>query len=168
MIQGAVKDQATATPGGEVIRALLPGVKLHAVKNIVTGNGLTTEIFSTPWDFLDGQLHHAIHATLNPHAISAWHMHQGQVDHVYAVDGPLEIVLYDDRPNSLTRGRLNIIRLSRYRPEILQIAPGLWHGIKNLSSAPSSFINYFDRPYCHDDPDEWRLPLDTDQIPYRF
>ena len=168
MVQGAIKDMATATPGGQLLRSFMPGVKLHAVKNIVTGNGITTEVFSKPWAFMDAELQHAIHVTLNPHAVSAWHLHKRQTDHIYAVDGPLEVVIYDDRRDSLTRGRLNVIRLSRYRPEIVQIAPGLWHGIKNLSSEPASFINYFDRPYQHEDPDEWRLPLDTNQIPYRF
>jgi dTDP-4-dehydrorhamnose 3,5-epimerase len=168
MLHGAVKDRATATPGGEVLQALLPGVALHPVRNIVTRNGLTTEIFSKPWEFLNGEVAHAIHASLNAQAISAWHMHEKQTDHVYPIDGPFEVVIYDDRADSITRGRINVVRLSRYRPEILRIGPGLWHGIKNLSDSTASFINYFDQPYCHDDPDEWRLPFDTDRIPYRF
>lgn len=168
MITGAVRDLATTTSGGKVLRALLPGVALHTVANIVTRNGITTEIYSRPWGFLDGDLTHAIHATLNGHAVSAWHMHEKQTDHIYPLDGPFEVAIYDDREESATRGHVNVVRLSRYRPEILQIGPGLWHGIKNLSSAHASFINYFDRPYQHDDPDEWRLPADTDLIPHRF
>ena len=168
MLSGAVKDHATTTPGGEVLVTLLPGVTLHPVANIVTRNGLTTEIFSKPWGFLEGEFAHAIHASLNGQAISAWHMHEQQTDHIYPIDGPFEVAIYDDRKGSMTRGRINVVRLSRYRPAILQIGPGLWHGIKNLSNSTASFINYFDQPYRHDDPDEWRLPFDTDRIPYRF
>jgi hypothetical protein len=29
-------------------------------------------------------------------------------------------------------------------------------------------VNYFDLQYDYTDPDDWRLPPDTDEIPYRF
>lgn len=165
---GATRDAATTTANGSVLRECLDGVAVHRVQNIITGNGITTEVYSAPWGFAEAEIRHVIQVTLNPHAVSAWHAHERQTDHIYPLDGTLEVVLYDDRAGSPTRGGINVFRLNRHRPEIVRIPPGIWHGTRNLEPRPVSFINYFDMPYRHDDPDEWRLPWDTDRIPYRF
>jgi len=54
------------------------------------------------------------------------------------------------------------------RPALLVIPPRIWHGIQNLSPSTSTFVNYFDEQYAYDNPDDWRLPPDTEEIPYRF
>ena len=80
----------------------------------------------------------------------------------------LRAVLYDDREGSPTRGGLDVLHLGLERPTLLVIPPGVWHGIQNLDGTPSTFVNYFDEQYAYDNPDDWRLPPDTDEIPYRF
>ena len=42
------------------------------------------------------------------------------------------------------------------------------HGVQTLGAEPACFVNSFDHAYDYDDPDEWRLPFDTEEIPYRF
>jgi dTDP-4-dehydrorhamnose 3,5-epimerase len=48
------------------------------------------------------------------------------------------------------------------------IPPRVWHGLQNLDATDSTFVNYFDLQYDYRAPDDWRLPQDTDEIPYRF
>ena len=48
------------------------------------------------------------------------------------------------------------------------IPPGIWHGFKNVSGDVAMFINYFDREYRYSDPDEYKLPPNTDEIPFSF
>jgi dTDP-4-dehydrorhamnose 3,5-epimerase len=109
-----------------------------------------------------------IHVDFRPGALSAWHMHRNQTDHIFVVAGTIKVVLFDDREESATRGNLEIYHLSPLRPTLLVVPPEVWHGLQNLEAGHSSFVNFFDRRYEHDDPDEWRLPPDTDEIPYRF
>ena len=52
MLDGAIKDQQTATADGKLTRTLLEGVTQKEVSNIITSNGATTEIYPItlfPW-----------------------------------------------------------------------------------------------------------------------
>jgi dTDP-4-dehydrorhamnose 3,5-epimerase len=165
----AAKDAAHVTPEWEVAREdLIEGVRTYEVKNIITRNGVTTEILREDWGVVAGPVRHAIHVSLHGGAISAWHMHELQTDHIFAIAGALKAVLYDSREDSPTHGVVNEFRLHPMRPTLLAIPPGVWHGLENVSPETSCFINYFDHAYNYENPDEWRLPADTQDIPYRF
>lgn len=168
MLKDAKKDQQTATADGKLTRTLLEGVSQKEIPNIITRNGVTTELYRPEWLVGPDQVRHIIHVILRADAISAWHVHEHQTDTIFVTSGSVKLVLFDDRPNSTTRGDINVFHLSRLRPTLISIPPGIWHGLQNLDHSESSFINYFDRAYVYTDPDEWRLPLDTDKIPYRF
>jgi dTDP-4-dehydrorhamnose 3,5-epimerase len=163
----AQKDAHHITPEWELLGEHMDGVHVREVKHIVTRNGLSTEIFRKDWGITPEVLH-AIHVMLRPGTISAWHRHAQKTDHLFLVGGMLRIVLYDDRDGSPTRGKLEVLNLSDARPSLVVIPPLVWHGIHNVWHEPSCFVNYFDREYDYEDPDEWRLPADTDEIPYRF
>jgi dTDP-4-dehydrorhamnose 3,5-epimerase len=75
-------------------------------------------------------------------------------------------VLYDARRDSSTGGLTNEFRFGERRPGLVVIPPGVWHGLRNLQSAPSVVVNLVDRAYAYDAPDHWRLPPDTPEIPY--
>ncbi len=163
------KDVAHITPAGTVMAERIDGVVAREGSNIVTRNGHTTEIFSSPWQLPVEVVRHVIHVSLKPAAVSAWHMHERQTDQIVAVDGMLKLVLYDPREDSPTRGQIDVFHLSPMRPTLVVIPTGVWHGVQNMLAASfSSFVNLFDRPYEHWDPDEWRLPVRNDQIPYDF
>jgi len=168
MLKDAKKDQQTATADGKLVRTLLQGVAQKEVTNIITRNGVTTELFRPEWPVGPEKIGHMIHVILRAGAVSAWHMHERQMDTFFVTEGTVKLVLFDDRADSATRGEVNVFHLSRLRPTIVTIPPGIWHGLQNLENTESSFINYFDRPYDYANPDEWRLPSDTDNIPYRF
>lgn len=168
LIKDAIKDQQTVTSEGETTNVLLTGVKKYEVPNIITPNGITTELYRPEWDVGPDQIRHMIHAILRTGAISAWHAHESQIDTIFVINGTIRLVLYDDRADSATRGQINVFHLSRMRPTLITIPPGIWHGLQNLENFESSFINYFNNPYIYSGPDEWRLPSDTDKIPYQF
>jgi dTDP-4-dehydrorhamnose 3,5-epimerase len=168
MLSGATKDRASTNADWEIRRDLIADVGVKEIRSMVTGNGVTTEIYRADWGVGKSSIGHAIHVTLRGNAISAWHCHEFQNDHIAVVHGAMRLVLFDDRESSITRGKLNVFNLSPLRPMLIAIPPGVWHGLRNLMFEPSTFVNLFDRAYRYDDPDEWRLPADTDQIPYRF
>ena len=48
------------------------------------------------------------------------------------------------------------------------IPQGVWHAVKNIGHTDAYFINLPTRPYSHEDPDKFRLPLRNDRIPFAF
>jgi dTDP-4-dehydrorhamnose 3,5-epimerase len=168
MLQGAKKDAPSVTPEWEPVGPMIDGVLIREVRNIVTANGITTELYREDWKLPLRSVRHAIHVTLNPRQVSAWHCHGKQTDIVFAIAGALRLVLYDGREGSPTFGQVSAFNLSLYRPRLVAVPPLVWHGVQNLAAEPAAFIDYFDQAYDYGDPDEWRLPPDTDRIPYRF
>jgi dTDP-4-dehydrorhamnose 3,5-epimerase len=164
----ARKDAAHIDRDWVVDWQLIDGVRCREVRNVVTANGITTELYRPDWGMVEGSVEQAIHVALRGNAVSAWHQHHHRWDFLFVVGGHLRVVLCDPRPDSPTLGQVDVLHLSPARPMLVAIPPHVWHGVQNLSTEISSFVNFFDRPYDYDDPDEWRLPADTPEIPYRF
>ena len=162
------KDRAHVSRDWIVERRLIDGVVVREVRNIVTANGVTTEVCRDDWGIVEGSIKQTLFVSLRTGAISAWHQHRRRWDYLMAVGGQLRVVLFDPREASATRGQIDVFHLSPMRPQLLAIPPWIWHGVQNLEASPSSFVNLFNEMYDYDDPDEWRLPAGTDEIPYRF
>jgi dTDP-4-dehydrorhamnose 3,5-epimerase len=168
-VSSARKDDSHMTPAWDLVRDLIAGVHVHDVKNVVTANGVTTELFREDWGVAVGEVRHMIHVALRSHALSAWHMHRLKTDHLFVVHGgPIKVVLYDGRAESPTHEQVDVFHLSPARPTLVVVPPGIWHGLVNLTAETACFVNFFDHPYDYEDPDDWRLPPDTPEIPYRF
>jgi dTDP-4-dehydrorhamnose 3,5-epimerase len=84
------------------------------------------------------------------------------------VAGSVKLVLFDDRPESPTRSVVSELFLERSRPSLVTVPAGLWHGLQSVGGGDCALLNFFDRLYDHATPDEWRLPVVNDVIPYRF
>jgi len=162
------KDAAHIDKNWVIERRLIEGVRTREVRNIVTANGITTEVYRPDWGIVEGEVQQAIHVSLRGGTVSAWHQHRGRWDFIMVVGGHMRVVLYDPREDSETRGQVDVFHLSPARPTLLAVPPWVWHGVQNLSNDSSTFVNLFDQPYDYDDPDEWRLPPDSAEIPYSF
>lgn len=131
-------------------------------------NGMLTEIYRADWKLTEEKIEQIFQVTLSPGALSAWHTHEFTTDRIFVTAGTIKLVLYDAREESSTQGMINEFRLSVYRPALVIIPSKIWHGIQNLSPEPSCALNFVDESYRYEDPDHWRLPWDTAEIPYRF
>lgn len=80
----------------------------------------------------------------------------------------MEIVFFDDRPDSPTQGLVAQVVLSEYRRRLMNIPAGVWHANRNLGSKDVVVVNFPTIQYDHAAPDKYRLPLDNDYIPYKF
>lgn len=168
-LPGAVRDGQSISPTWEATtQRPLHGVTYKEVRHVPKENGHLTEVLRSEW--LDGAstIDQIFTVTLNPGGLSAWHMHGFTVDRLFCLAGLVKIVLFDARPSSPTFGELNVYRLGTARPALLVVPPGVWHGVQNIHAAPSILLNAVDQAYIYEGPDHWRLPVDTDQIPYRF
>lgn len=162
------KDDHRITPDWDMVADHIDGVRVKEVRNVVTGNGHTTEMYRPDWGIVDHEVRHIIHVEFRGEAISTWHKHELQTDHIFVVSGMFKIVLFDGREGSPTKGKVDVFHASLMRPTLLVIPPGVWHALQNLSTGTSSLVNFFDRAYDYADPDVYRLPADTPEIPYRF
>ena len=101
-----------------------------------------------------------------PEVVRAWHWHEKQTDYWAVVKGMVKAVLYDRRPDSPTHGWVNEFYLGEHHRVLLVIPPRVAHGYKTIGTEPSLLINFPTEPYNRAQPDEFRLPYDTPEIPY--
>ena len=164
----AVKDTQSITPDWSIPQELIDGVMLKEVRNVPKENGVLTEIFRAEWDLGDPAVDQIFQMSLVPGAISAWHMHRETTDRLFVTQGQMKIVLYDDRADSATHSLVNEFCLGAWRPGLVVVPRGVWHGLQNLHHQPSTILVAVDRAYRYEDPDHWRVPHDSAEIPYRF
>lgn len=146
----------------------IEGVRVRESRNVIKGNGHLTEMYRRDWLDEDAAIDQVFQVTLHPGGLSAWHAHGATIDRLFAVTGSLLIVLYDARQDSPTHRLINEFRCGLARPTLILVPPGVWHGVHNIGPEPAILVNMVDRAYRYEDPDHWRLPADTGEIPYRF
>jgi dTDP-4-dehydrorhamnose 3,5-epimerase len=169
LLEGASKDQQSITSEWEAMnQTLIAGVRLREVKNVLKANGSLTEIYRRDWKMDDLPVNQVFQVTLLPQAISAWHAHEVTTDRLFVHQGIIRIILYDGREASPTYGVLNEFKLGVLRPGLLLIPPKVWHGVQNIGESTSALLNLVDHAYTYEDPDHWRLPHNTQAIPFHF
>jgi dTDP-4-dehydrorhamnose 3,5-epimerase len=151
-----------------VDQKLIEGVVVKEVRSVPTPYGYLTETFRTDWELDATGMEQVFQTVIEPGKVSAWHVHSLTTDRLFVTLGSLQIVLYDSRRDSPTAGQLNEFRFGSVRPALLVIPPEIWHGVHNPTSSIATMLNLVDRGYQYDNPDHFRLPPDTDQIPFRF
>jgi dTDP-4-dehydrorhamnose 3,5-epimerase len=104
--------------------------------------------------------------TTYPGVIKAWHFHKLQNDNISVVMGMLKLVLYDGRENSPTKNELNEFYLGEHNPLLVHVPKYVYHGWKCIGGKEALAINCVTEQYDYKNPDEYRLPFNTDRIPY--
>lgn len=144
---------------------MIEGVQIKKLKVIPDERGRLMEILRCDDEIFIkfGQ----IYITTNyPGVVKAWHYHKIQTDNVCCVKGMIKAVLYDARENSSTYKEINEFFSGEYTPILISIPPRVYHGWKCISDVESIVVNMPTEPYNCKDPDEYRLPPDTKEIPY--
>ena len=167
-LPGATRDRQSVTRDWQPQLQLVAGVIVKEVRNVQKDNGYLTEMWRQDWALPGAPVAQVFQASIEPGGISAWHVHQNATDRLFANHGLLKVVLFDARAGSPTHGAVNVLRCGTPRPMLIVVPPGVWHGVQNLGSTPALLVNMPDRAYAYESPDHWRLPYDSDQIPYSF
>jgi dTDP-4-dehydrorhamnose 3,5-epimerase len=166
-LPGARRDHQSVTRDWHPIQPLIDGVVVKEVLNVTKNNGILTEVWRADWG-LDGLgIGQVFQNYLAAGSISSWHVHRVTTDRIFVNYGLIKVVLYDARKGSSTHGRINEFRLGLVRPAMVVVPPGVWHLVQNLQETPSLLLNLVDRAYDYENPDHWRLPPETTEIPYR-
>lgn len=146
---------------------MIKDVVIKPLKGNADERGCLTEILRCDEDVFKrfGQ----VYVSLNyPGVIRAWHYHKKQDDYWAVVKGMVKVVLYDAREDSPTRGEVQEVFLGEQNMSLLVIPIGVMHGYKTIGTETSLLLNLPTEPYIPSEPDEYRLPYNTDQIPYNW
>jgi dTDP-4-dehydrorhamnose 3,5-epimerase len=162
------KDVQTVTADGRSIQRLIEGVVIQSATTHVDDRGTLCEILSPHRPPHPAPLVYVYQFTIRPGKIKGWHIHHLHDDRIFISQGQARVVLYDVRPESPTFGMVNEIYRSDLDRNIMVIPAYVFHAHQNVGSTDALFISMPTRPYQHSDPDVYRLPIDTDQIPYKF
>lgn len=162
------KDPKTIDENGQMIVKLPHGVSLKPITTHVDQRGSLFEMFNPTWDWSDSPFAYAYCFTIRPGIVKGWGYHKKHEDRYCLMFGEMLVVLYDDREDSPTRGLVSEIVLSEYNRCLLNIPAGVWHADQNIGSKDVVAVNFPTEIYDNDDPDKYRLPIDTDKIPYTF
>jgi dTDP-4-dehydrorhamnose 3,5-epimerase len=144
---------------------MIDGVIVRELKPVTDERGWLMELLRSDWDVFEkfGQVYLT---TVYPGVVKAWHYHKKQTDHMACVKGMVKLVLYDSRKSSRTFKQIHEVFAGDRRPLLVKIPPLVYHGFKAIGGETAYVINTPTETYNYENPDEFRLPPDTKQIPY--
>ena len=168
MPDGGIADVATVNAAGEPLAPLPHGVTFRRAVTQIDDRGSVCEMYDPRWQWHPDPFVFVYMFTLRPGKVKGWGLHKLHEDRYFVLLGEMEIVMYDVRPESPTRGQISRVILSEYDRRLMNIPAGVWHANHNIGSKDAVVVNFPTRPYEHDKPDKSRLPLNTTEIPYTF
>lgn len=163
------KDRQLVTPDwnpADPVR--IEGVRTIAISNVLGDNGRLTEIWRRDWGLDELPVEQVFQKVMLPGEVSAWHAHRYTTDRLFCAVGRVKVVLFDGRVGSPSQGKVAESRLGVERPALVLVPPGVWHGVKALGAESAVLINLVDKAYSYEDPDHWRVPEDSPDIPYNI
>ena len=105
-LAASVHDTATVTPEGRNLLRLIDGVSFREVPTHIDDRGSVFELYDLRWNWHPDPLVFAYCFTIRPGIVKGWNLHKGHEDRYVILQGELELVLYDPRPQSPTCGQV--------------------------------------------------------------
>lgn len=103
-------------------------------------------------------------SVVNPGIVKGWKKHLRMTQHFAVPVGKIQLVLYDERKNSPTIGKVDTIEIGEENYALVRIPPLVWYGFKGISLIPTLITNCTDLPY---DPKETEnVNIGDSRIPY--
>lgn len=99
-----------------------------------------------------------------PGAIKAWHIHREMTLNYAVPHGMIKFVLFDDRPDSSTRGQIMEIFTGESNYVLITVPPMVWNGFKGIGDKMAIVANCATLP--HDAAEIDRCDPFTNEIPY--
>lgn len=149
---------------------MIAGVAIKRLKVIPDERGFLMEMLRSDDEIFEGFGQVYITGCKKGYA-KGWHYHKVQVDHFVCVSGRALVVLYDQRPDSESFGKLQEFVLESPPSEdsgsvLLKIPSLVVHGFTAIDCDEARIINIPTVPYDYISPDEFRYNWNSHDIPY--
>ncbi|MEW6614428.1 MAG: dTDP-4-dehydrorhamnose 3,5-epimerase family protein [Thermodesulfobacteriota bacterium] len=105
-------------------------------------------------------------STVYPGVIKGWHIHKEMTLNYAVIYGMIKLVLYDERENSPTKGKIQEIFLGLNNYCLVKIPPLVWNGFKGIGTTISIVANLATIPHRPDEIE--RLDPFNNHIPYSW
>jgi len=144
---------------------LIQGVQVRSLKPIHDERGYLMEMLRSDWPEFErfGQGYITI---AYPGIVKGWHYHKKQADHFVVVHGSAKVVCFDAREGSPTKGKVNEFFPGERNPMLIRIPPLVLHGFKCIGDEPVYVVNFPTELYNYKEPDEYRVPYNSKDVPY--
>ena len=149
-----------------MIESKIEGVSFQPLKVISDERGAVLHMLRNSDPFFKG-FGEIYFSEINPGIVKAWKRNKKQTQNLAVPMGIIHLVIYDDRPNSVTSGVLFDCILGR--PEnynLIRIPPFLWYGFQCLGEVPALIANCADRP--HNNTESEKIDPNSDFIPHNW
>ena len=148
------------------------GVEIKTLRSHGDERGFFREIVRTTEPvFEGGTFAQWSHSKMQRNVVKAWHYHHVQTDWWYVPIGAVEVVLFDNRPESKTYKRMMHFNIgdSRFGSDTkelcVRIPPGVLHGLKVLSDEAHLF---YITSVTYSPNEEGRFPYDSPLVPHSW
>lgn len=102
-----------------------------------------------------------------PKKIKGWKCHKSQTQNLAVPIGEVKFIIFDNRENSKTKGKIEEVILGRAKNyNRLKIPPGLWYSFKCISNINALIVNCTDKK--HDPNESLSIDLIKNKIPYNW
>lgn len=142
---------------------MIAGVQVIPLKRIPDERGTVYRMLKrTDPHFIEfGEIYFS---RIYPGVVKGWHLHKAMTLSYACIHGRIKLVIYDERPDSTTRGQLTELFLGPDNYSLVVIPPNLWNGVKGMGEELAIVADCITEPY--DEAQAVRLdPLDG-RIPY--
>jgi dTDP-4-dehydrorhamnose 3,5-epimerase len=159
------RDIQTVSASGERLDPLPEGMIVRDLVTHTDDRGTVCELYDDRWGVHPDSLVFAYTFTIRPGKAKGWGVHRAHDDRYAFISGELELAFYDAREDSATSGLEARLYVSELHRKLVTIPRGVWHAERNPGLVDARVVNFPSIAYDHADPDKYRLPLDTDQLP---
>ena len=142
---------------------MIKGVKIKKMVSHYDDRGFFTEVVKLGEETFH-EIKQTSYAETYPGVIKAFHWHKKQWDIWCIIKGMAQVVLYDLRKKSLTKGQTDVIYTGEKDMMVIAIPPGVVHGYRVLGSKPMGIFYHTTEAYDFKNPDEERMPFDSPEI----
>jgi dTDP-4-dehydrorhamnose 3,5-epimerase len=142
---------------------MIHGVKNTALKQIEDFRGKVMHVMKSTDPHFE-KFGEVYFSWIYPKAVKAWSKHLRMTMNYAVPVGSIKLVLFDDREESPTQGKVAEFILGSKNYALLTIPPGLWYGFKSLGSESALIVNCATIP--HDPSEMCRLDVNDLSIPY--
>ena len=130
---------------------MIDGIVIKKLETHCDDRGFFRELIRCTDDFFKSGFGQLSHSLVNKGVIKAWHAHVEQSQWNYVVNGLIRVVLYDNRKDSKTHGKLMEFECGDGQDaKVYFFPPGVLHGYKCLKG-PMNIIYVTSGTYDLDD-----------------
>ena len=142
---------------------MIDGVKITPLRQILDERGKIMHMLRCDAKGFQG-FGEIYFSCVYPGAIKGWHIHKRMTLNYAVPHGNIKFVVYDDRPDSLTKGEIQEIFLGPDNYCLVTVPPMIWNGFKGIGTETAIVANCASIP--HDSEEIDRLDPFDPSIPY--